>query len=149
MLTRKMALPDKGGHILQIQFLAKRDSEGFWEVFDITRSSDRGQSVDMAMMRADATQKALMKHLGKDSQGDKMNFDEAFLVLRELEEGYLKYSGAVPDKEPFDHYMAAYRLLPQQFREGLDDVYQMRRDKSDILPRRDPPAKSQNLQKLK
>jgi len=87
-----------------------------------------------------AIQSAFIKHLGKNlAMNMKVNLDEAFLILRELEEAYLKYDSTAPGKEPFDHYMAAYRLMPQQFREGLDDIYLDRQGKKEILPPKKPP----------
>ncbi len=58
-----------------------------------------------------------------------MNFDTAYLILKDMEDSLLKYRATPPGEEPKHHFMAAYRLLPEKFREGLDDLYFSRTEK--------------------
>jgi len=141
METRPLPIPgrrpDEG---IYLQFSAKRDNHGRWAIE--IHSNDLwfvklmpGYDLSMAAVKA-----ALEKHgAGETVKDKKVSFDTAYLVLRELEEAHLKYSNVRPSlAEPSSHYTRAHSLLPQLFREGLDDLYQARLPKGDIMPKPAP-----------
>ena len=135
MCTRKLPIKNAGKVDSSIYFLGKKNKTGHWGLFSI----NKGPIPPKELTLLENTLRAIYKkHLGQSSTEDSMNFDEAFLILRELEETYLKHGAAAPDTEPFDHYMAASRLLPKQFREGLDDLYRTRQPEKEILPSKAP-----------
>jgi hypothetical protein len=129
MVTRKLPIPDMEGTGKYVEFQAKRDKQGFWSItskHNVTSVTYGFQTVSRAY------QAAVLKHTGKSvDKGDEflMNFDTAFLILKDMEESLLKYNGTAAGAEPANHFMAAYRLLPQQFREGLDDLFFSRTEK--------------------
>lgn len=135
MTTRKLPVPDLDGTSIYVQFTAEKSKEGYWTISSKTnlKSVTAGlQSVGRAY------QDAVTKHFGKrveQYKGLTLNFDTAFLILRDMEESLLKYNNTPAGEEPPRHYMGAYRLLPLQFREGLDDLGHNRTEKSGpILP---------------
>ena len=70
-----------------------------------------------------------------------MNFDAAFLILRDMEESLLKYRNTPAGPEPAHHFMAAYRLLPAGFKEQMDDLFFSHADeKGEILAPKKPTA---------
>ncbi len=128
MVTRKLPIPDMEGTGKYVEFQAKRDKQGFWTItskHNVTSVTYGFQTVSRAY------QAAVQKHTGKSVDGDGflMNFDTAFLILKDMEESLLKYNNTPAGNEPVNHFMAAYRLLPQQFREGLDDLFFSRTEK--------------------
>lgn len=129
MVTRKLPIPDMEGTGKYVEFQAKRDKQGFWSItskHNVTSVTYGFQTVSRAY------QAAVLKHTGRNvEKGDSplMNFDTAFLILRDMEEALLKFNNTPAGNEPANHYMAAYRLLPQQFREGLDDLFFSRTEK--------------------
>jgi hypothetical protein len=142
MTTRALPLPDKGNMYPYLRFTAEKDKHGRWTIY--TDSNDiwsakyyQGYKLSNAAVRA-----AIAKHSTSTANGDnKLNFDSAFMILRELEEAHLKYSNKQPtEKESSTHYMVAFRLLPPQFQEVLEDLYKSRLEKSDILPPKAAPA---------
>lgn len=142
MVTRKLPIPDMEGTGKYVEFQAKRDKQGFWTItskHNVTSVTYGFQTVSRAF------QAAVTKHTGRVSgDADLMNFDTAFLILKDMEESLLKYKNTPAGNEPPDHFMAAYRLLPQQFREGLDDLFFNRTEKKgEILPR---PKKDETAQ---
>lgn len=135
MTTRKLPIPDLDGTDKFVQFIAKRTKQGYWEITsknNVKIVTDGFQKVQRAFPTA------VNKHLGAGptkSTEQTYNFDTAFLILKEMEEALLKYDGAPLLDEPNSHYMAAYRLLPRQFQEGLDDLFISRTEKSgEVLP---------------
>ena len=129
MSTRKLPIPDMEGTGKYVEFNAKRDKSGFWSItskHNVTSVTYGFQTVSRAY------QAAVLKHTGKSVDKDDdllMNFDTAFLILRDMEEALLKYKNTPAGEEPANHFMAAYRLLPKQFREGLDDLFFSRTEK--------------------
>jgi hypothetical protein len=129
MVTRKLPIPDMEGTGKYVEFQAKRDKQGFWSItskHNVTSVTYGFQNVSRAY------QAAVLKHTGKSvDKGESflMNFDTAFLILKDMEESLLKYNNQPAGAEPANHFMAAYRLLPQQFREGLDDLFFSRTEK--------------------
>ena len=129
MVTRRLPIPDLEGTGKYVEFHAKRDKQGFWTIsskHNVTSVTHGFQTVSRAF------QAACLKHTGRvpdKSENFLMNFDTAFLVMKEMEEALLKYNSTPAGNEPPNHFMAAYRLLPQQFREGLDDLYFNRTEK--------------------
>ena len=135
MVTRKLPIPgfDETSNKF-IQFTARRTKEGYWTI---------GTKYNLKTMTAglvtvtEAFASAATKHTGKPLDAAKetpLNFDTAFLILRDLEESLLKFTKTMTGNEPSYHYMEAYRLLPKQFQEGLDEIYFERNDKRAILP---------------
>lgn len=141
MITRKLPIPgfDESSNKF-IQFTARRTKEGYWTI----GSKYNLKSMTAGLMTAtEAFAAAAEKHIGKPlaaAQETPLNFDTAFLILRDLEESLLKFTKTVTREEPTYHYMEAYRLLPKQFQEGLDEIYFDRNDKRAILPILPPPA---------
>lgn len=136
MYTRRLPIPGLANSKRFIIFFAERNNAGQWKVFSQDNYVvDAGKITTEMKLSSAAIQKAFTKHISRGVTKDlKMNFDQAFLVLRELEEAYLQHANKTPDKEPFDHYMAAYRLLPRQFQESLDEIYKSRLAEGGILP---------------
>ncbi len=135
MTTRKLPIPNFEGTDKFVQFTAKRTKEGIWQIDYKTNV----KSVTAGFQTVqEAYPAAILKHLGSVPSKPALqtyNFDNAFLILKDLEESLLKYSGVVPGEEPDRHYMAAYRLLPRQFQEGLDDLFLARTEtKGSIVP---------------
>jgi hypothetical protein len=122
MVTRKLPVPDLEGTKKYVQFTAQRGKDGYWTIsskHNMTNITAGFQAVSRAY------QKATEKHADrKAATGEtlSMNFDTTFLVLKDMEESLLGHTGTAPDSEPKHHFMHAYRLLPKQFREGLDDL---------------------------
>jgi hypothetical protein len=123
MTTRRLPIPDLEGTGKYVEFQAKRDKQGFWTItnkHNVTSVTFGFQTVSRAFNAA------CIKHAGRaPGRGETflMNFDTAFLIMKDMEEALLKYNTTPAGAEPANHYMAAYRLLPQQFREGLDDLF--------------------------
>lgn len=143
MQTRKLPIPDLDGTDKFVQFMAKRTKEGYW---DISSKNNMKNVTTGFQLVQEAFGAAMKKHAGAPfvkGQGLLFNFDTTFLVLRDMEEALLKYNGTVAKDEPEYHYMAAYRVLPRQFQEGLDDLLLSRTDKSgEILTKKPPEQKA-------
>ena len=140
MTTRKLPIPDLGDPNKFVQFIAKRTKEGYWTI----NYKNNVKSITAGFQTIkDAYPVAVKKHSGaapSSTLTQTYNFDTAFLILRDMEETLLKHSGAVLDTEPDRHYMAAYRLLPRQFQESLDDLFLTRTEsKGAIIPPKDAP----------
>lgn len=135
MVTRELPIPDLEGSNIYIQFKAEREKDGLWKIRSFTNLKNVTSGLQAV---GQAYQKAVAKHFGKHVEKYKdlcLNFDTALLILRDMEESLLRHSGAHAGDEPARHYMAAYRLLPQSFREGLDELAQSRAEKhGEILP---------------
>lgn len=144
MVTRKLPVPDLEGTDKFVQFTAKRNKSGQW---NITSKNNMKQVTAGVEIISRAYQAALEKHYGRKSlytgESLDMNFDTAFLVLKDMEESLLRYKATPGGDEPKNHFMAAYRLLPKQFREGLDDLLFDRTAKKGPLlaPKAQAPAK--------
>lgn len=134
MVTRRINISDSKKNPLFIQFLAERNDDGRWKIFDVSDNNWVNLPLFYSRQHIKAIQKAFAKHLSRGSTDESMNFDEAFLILREFEEAYLKYTGKPAGPEPFDHYTAAFRLVPTQFHESMEELFQKRRADGDILP---------------
>ncbi|MBI1214924.1 MAG: hypothetical protein GC185_03785 [Alphaproteobacteria bacterium] len=147
MVTRKLPVPDLEGTKKYVQFTAQRGKDGYWTIsskHNMTNITAGFQSVSRAY------HKAAEKHADRKlSPGDSfsMNFDTAFLILKDMEDSLLSRTGTTPGDEPKHHFMHAYRLLPKQFREGLDDLLFKRTELKGRLmepkPRAQPEAKPQ------
>ncbi|HYD18270.1 MAG TPA: hypothetical protein VEF76_07315 [Patescibacteria group bacterium] len=138
MVTRKLPIPDLENTDKNIQFTATRDKLGHWTI----TSKHNLRNVTYGLQQVShAFTAAVEKHTGRKPGDDlEMNFDSAFLILKDMEESLLKYRATAAGEEPKHHYMAAYRLLPEKFREGLDDLFFNRTEKKgQILP-----SKAQN-----
>lgn len=132
MVTRKLPIPDLEGTDKNIQFVARRGKYGHWTI----TSKHNLRSVTSGLQKVShAYQAACEKHAGRKPSGDpfEMNFDTAFLILKDMEESLLKYRATPSGEEPKHHFMAAYRLLPEKFREGLDDLYFSRSEKKGAI----------------
>ena len=138
MVTRKLPVPDLEGTDKFIQFTAKRSKTGQW---NITSKHNLKQVTAGLEDVSRAYQLAVSKHYGPRAYiGDlDMNFDTAFLILKDVEESLLKYKQTPGGEEPKHHFMSAYRLLPKQFREGLDELlFDRTAKKGQILPPKAP-----------
>ena len=132
MVTRQLPVPDLEGTGKTIQFTAKRGKFGHWTI----SSKHNLRNVTYGLQKVSlAYQAACEKHAGRKPTGDamEMNFDTAFLILKDMEESLLKYRATPPGEEPKHHFMSAYRLLPEKFREGLDDIYFARAEKKGAI----------------
>lgn len=133
MVTRPLPIPGLEGPGKPIVFVAKRTKEGLWQIgakYDLRKTTGSLDRMDEIFV------KAMEKHAGKKFKSASellLNFDNAFLMLRDLEESLLAAAGRSPSSEPSDHFMEAYRLLPRQFRESLDDIHFARMEKTSIL----------------
>lgn len=127
MVTRKLPIPDLENTDKNIQFTATRGKYGHWTI----TSKHNLRNVTYGLQQiSHAYQAACEKHAGRKPGDDmEMNFDTAYLILKDMEESLLKYRATPPGEEPKHHFMAAYRLLPEKFREGLDDLYFSRTEK--------------------
>lgn len=144
MTTRRLPVPDLEGTGKYVEFQARRDKQGFWSItskHNVTQVTAGFQTVSRAF------QAACQKHAGVvPDKGENLllNFDTAFLILKDMEESLLKYNATPMGEEPGWHYMAAFRLLPQQFREGLDDLFSSRTERKGAIlapkPRKDAVA---------
>jgi hypothetical protein len=129
MATRRLPVPDLEGTGKYVEFQAHRDKQGFWSItskHNVTQVTAGFQTVSRAF------QAACVKHAGQAPEKGEdflLNFDTAFLILKDMEESLLRYNGTPAGAEPGWHYMAAFRLLPQQFREGLDDLFSSRTER--------------------
>jgi len=136
MTTRKLPVPDLEGTDKFVQLTAKRTKEGYWTISiqnNIKTVTAGVQEVSRAY------REAITKYTGRRaSSGNeefRMNFDAAFLILRDMEESLIKYREAAFSPEPDFHYMAAYRLLPQSFREQMDELFfDKHAERGGILP---------------
>lgn len=141
MVTRKLPVPDLEGTDKFIQFTAKRNKTGQW---NITSKNNLKQVTAGLEDVSRAYQTAVEKHYGRKAPipGEvDMNFDTAYLILKDMEESLLKYKATPGGEEPKHHFMSAYRLLPKQFREGLDDLFFDRTTKKgQILPPKAAPV---------
>lgn len=142
MTTRKLPVPDLEGTDKYVQLTAKRTKDGYWTI----NIDNNIKTVTAGVQEVSrAYRSALTKHTGRYvQQGDeefRMNFDAAFLILRDMEESLLKYRDTPPGAEPAHHFMAAYRLLPNAFREQMDDIYfERNEEKGEILAAKKPQA---------
>lgn len=140
MTTRKLPIPDLETTNKFVRFTAKRTKEGYWEITSDTNMKSVTAGFQLVQ---EGFQNAVEKHLGqKLTKGytQPYNFDTAFLILRDMEESLLKRAGSEAKNEPDGHYMAAYRLLPRKYQEGIDDIHQTRTEKAGpaVAPK-DPP----------
>jgi len=152
MTTRKLPVPDLEGTDKFVQLTAKRTKEGYWTI-----SIDNNIKTVTAGVQevSRAYRSAINKHTGRYvTAGDeelRMNFDAAFLILRDMEEALLKYRNTPAGPEPAHHFMAAYRLLPTGFKEQMDDLFfSHTEEKGEILEAKKPtaaPAAKPNAQK--
>jgi|GEM_PF-1369903 len=143
MTTRKLPVPDLEGTEKFVQLNAKRTKDGYWTI----NIQNNIKTVTAGVQEVSrAYRSAITKHTGRYVSGSddtdfRMNFDAAFLILRDMEESLLKYRDTPPGAEPDKHFMAAYRLLPQAFREQMDDIFFDRTaEKGEILAAKKPQA---------
>ncbi len=138
MATRRIPLPDAGKKDAYIKIISKKDSTGQWRLCSPAHNFE--YSVMPVHLKEDlfsAISLALYKHTGDGNldHARGLNFDATFMILRDLEEAYMHRDKTSPEKEPLDHYMVAYRLLPKKYAEGLDDLFQVRLEKGPALLR--------------
>ena len=133
MVTRDLPIPDHGEPGHYIRFMAKRKSDGHWKILSQNNleviPEGFGKIVD-AYQRVE--QRHCMEITGKKKP---INFDTAFLILREIEETLLKYESrkSVLTKEPAHHFMQAWRLAPKPLQDGLDELYAIRTAPGPVL----------------
>ncbi|MDP2206233.1 MAG: hypothetical protein Q8K65_08000 [Alphaproteobacteria bacterium] len=136
MTTRKLPVPDLDGTDKFVQLTAKRTKEGYWTISiqnNIKTVTNGVQEVSRAYR--DAITKYTGRRISSNTDEFRMNFDAAFLILRDMEESLMKYKETAPSPEPDFHYMAAYRLLPQAFREQMDELFfEKHAERGGILP---------------
>ena len=136
MTTRKLPVPDLEGTDKFVQLTAKRTKEGYWTISiqnNIKTVTAGVQEVSRAYR--EAITKYTGRRIGSNTDEFRMNFDAAFLILRDMEESLMKYKETAPSPEPDFHYMAAYRLLPQTFREQMDELFfEKHVERGGILP---------------
>lgn len=130
MVTRELPLPGLDESKFYMRLRAVRNSNNTWSIYRNTKEPQNFSEISTEgkiKMPFKAVVRAIARHASKDHPGQlSVSFDVAFLILKEVEESHLKYIRALPGEEPPFHYMAAFRLLPQPFREGLNDLYQAR-----------------------
>jgi hypothetical protein len=151
MVTRKLPIPDLAETDRFIQFAAKRGKDGYWVLEE--KHNVRGITAGFQEM-SDAYKTAVSRHFikkeGKKQTQDnaaspKLNFDTAFLILRDMEDALLGYDKTPAGEEPPHHFMHAYRCAPKQFQTGLDQLYFSRGEGGAVLkPRQAPVAQPQN-----
>lgn len=138
MQTRKLLPPDMTPTGTKedktyIRFSAKRTAEGLWL---LNFRYNFKQSSDTFTLASELFGAAIEKH---SDQKLRMNtailvhFDAALLIMKDMEESILKKTGQLPGDEPDHHFMAAYRLMPKQFQEGIDDLYYSRNLKKPLM----------------
>jgi hypothetical protein len=136
MTTRKLPVPDLDGTDKFVQLTAKRTKEGYWTISiqnNIKTVTNGVQEVSRAYR--EAITKYTGRRISSNTDEFRMNFDAAFLILRDMEESLMKYKETAPSPEPDFHYMAAYRLLPQAFREQMDELFfEKHAERGGILP---------------
>lgn len=138
MTTRKLPVPGLEGTDKFVQLTAKRTKEGYWTLSiqnNIKTVTAGVQEVNRAYR--EAVTKYTGRRLSGSAEEFRMNFDAAFLILRDMEESLMKFRGTAPQAEPDFHYMAAYRLLPKSFREDIDAMFfEKHEENGGILPPR-------------
>ncbi len=146
MTTRVLPIPGRDNMGVYLRFTAQKSGNDRWTIYIDSNDIWYAKYYPGYKLSEAAVNAAIAKHADSATAKDnKVSFDAAFMILREVEEAHLKYSNKLPSPgEPSDHYMVAYRLLPQQFQEGLEDIYKSRLEKSNIMPPRPPqPAPKQ------
>jgi hypothetical protein len=148
MVTRKLPVPDMGGDDKFVQFTARRDSEGYWTLSSKNNLKTVTQGVETL---SQAFQKAIDKHLScaraqtpnLRQKQSLMTFDSAFLILRDMEQSLLAFTGEAAKEEPANHYMAAWRLMPQRLQESLNAEAERRDAGADsaLFPKNNPAIK--------
>ncbi len=69
-------------------------------------------------------------------------FDDAFLILRAIEDSVEKHLAIPPKPEPQGHFMQIYRTLPDAEKARLDGLYfSILRKNGPVLPPQKPPGK--------
>lgn len=136
MTTRKLPVPGLEGTDKFVQLSAKRTKEGYWTIsIQNNIKTVTGGVQEVSRAYREAITKYTGRRIGSNAEEFRMNFDAAFLILRDMEESLMKYKDSAPSAEPDFHYMAAYRLLPPSFREEMDDLFfQKHAEKGGILP---------------
>lgn len=144
METQKLPIPgiDSPDHYLVI--MASQKSYGTWQIEGFHTLGENNHPPGFLMLEqafikvVQHYHRAAPQRVGKTTQG---NFDDAFLILRAMEESVLAYMDRTAGIEPAGHFMSAYRLLPQEDRIRLDGLYfSIQRDKGPVLPPRRPPG---------
>lgn len=142
MTTRQLPLPGLEGTDKFVQLTAKRTAEGYWTISmqNNVKTITAGVEDVARAYRAAITKYTHRKAVSAD-EVFRMNFDAAFLILRDMEESLMQHAGSTPQAEPEGHYMAAYRLLPQAFRTQIDELYHEKQgENGGILPPRARPG---------
>ncbi|MDY0008295.1 MAG: hypothetical protein RBS08_01190 [Bdellovibrionales bacterium] len=146
MTTRKLPFPGLEGSDKFIQLTAKRTREGYWTISSQTNiKTVTGGVQDVSRAYRQAVSKYTGRSASSSGEEFRMNFDAAFLILRDMEESLIRYKDSAPTPEPDFHYMAAYRLLPQAFREQMDDIFHEKHgENGGILPAKPKPQSPAN-----
>lgn len=126
MQTRRLPIPGLEGQDKYVEFVAKRNKEGLWSI-----TPYHNMKVVTAGLQeiSNAFAATIKKHLGQERNDPstlKMNFDNALLILREMEDSVYAHTGMGAGSAPRLHYSEAQALLPAQFVEGLDAVQAQR-----------------------
>lgn len=148
MTTRQLPVPGLEGTDKFVQLTAKRTKEGYWTISIQNNIKTVTAGVqDVSRAYREAISKYTGRRIGSDSDEFRMNFDAAFLILRDMEESLMKYKDTAPSAEPDFHYMAAYRLLPQAFREQMDGLFfEKHSQNGGILPPKAKPAPAAKIE---
>jgi hypothetical protein len=142
MTTRQLPVPGLEGSDKFVQLTAKRTKEGYWTI----SIQNNLKTVTAGVQETSrAYREAITKYTGRritnNTDEFRMNFDAAFLILRDMEESLMKFKDTAPQAEPDFHYMAAYRLLPRAFREQMDEIFfDKHGENGGILPQKPKPA---------
>lgn len=150
MDTHPLPLPGSEKNGAHISFGAQRDSTGQWAFSGGVYGTGTRLKKEVMDEFVESVKAALRKHTGNASlnKGRKVNFDTAFMILREVEEAYFQRANAVPadGKKPANHYTAAYRLLPSKYAEAIDEMYKKSLEKGPtVLSRLASAPAAQNL----
>ena len=126
MVTRKLPIPDIDDDDKYVQFVARRDENGYWAISSRNNVHTVTEGIEHVSR---AFQSALHKHLSeslnasqtkRQKQGE-MTFDNAFIILRDLEKSVLAHAETLAaGAEPKNHFMAAWRLMPPKLQTRLN-----------------------------
>ncbi|MDD9899861.1 MAG: hypothetical protein OXT65_02660 [Alphaproteobacteria bacterium] len=146
MVTRDLPVPgmaDVKDRWMRIE--AKRASGGHWRL----RMCHNVSTVTEGLQDAEqAWKKAFFKHAGERVDNDSkqgwtqfVNFDTAFMVLRDMEEALHARSDVTPMPETLpkkDHFSVVYDMMPAAIRNGIDSLFEHRaKHTPPIIRRRD------------
>lgn len=148
--TRKLPLPCNTTSRDFVVFSAKKEKDGRWSLHGYYAHTI-SPKISISQVAA-AFSQVILKNVPPSTPVDlkktRFNFDQIFLILKEMEETMLCNNQASTEVEPPNHYMAAYRLLPKVFRETLADMYAQNLEKGRVLPPKPQSGGSSPYRKL-